>query len=87
VTIEIPEWMSKGLTAAEYETLPEDIRRRIEVIDGAVLVRPSPDRAHQEVVQVLASALRAAAQATVAGDQYVEELSRNAPQRSSPGMG
>ena len=60
----LPEWTYSspdGLTAEEYEALPEDICRRIEVVDGAIVLSPSPRRSHQEVVYVLTHALRKAA--------------------------
>jgi Uma2 family endonuclease len=56
----LPDWMVGGLTAADYDALPEEICRRIEVVDGAVVVSPSPRRPHQKVVQRLANILDAA---------------------------
>lgn len=56
----LPEWMVGGLTAADYDALPEDICRQIEVIDGHVVVSPSPRRPHQRVVQRLVNVLDAA---------------------------
>jgi hypothetical protein len=42
----LPGWtdLPDGLTAAGYEALPEDICRRIEIVDGAIIVnaRPAP---------------------------------------------
>ena len=43
----LPDWMDLppgGLSAEEYEALPEDISRRIEIVDGAIIVecRPAP---------------------------------------------
>ena len=60
----LPEWTYSspdGLTAEEYEALPEDFCRRIEVVDGAIILSPNPRLPHQEVVLVLGGALRAAA--------------------------
>jgi hypothetical protein len=43
----LPGWMDlpDGLSAAEYEALPEDICRRIEIVDGAIIVNAAPPRA------------------------------------------
>ncbi len=60
----LPEWMIRwpdGLTVEDYEALPEGICRQIEVVDGGIVVRPSPGRSHQKVVHALTAALRAAA--------------------------
>jgi hypothetical protein len=35
-----------GLSAAEYEALPEDICHRIEIVDGATVVIVAPRRQH-----------------------------------------
>ncbi len=56
----LPEWMTRGLTAEAYDELPEDLSRTIEVVDGAVIVSPSPSRWHQDVVYNLAAALKPA---------------------------
>jgi Uma2 family endonuclease len=53
----LPAWMVGGLTAADYDALPEDICRQIEVIDGQVVVSSSPRRPHQRVVQRLVNVL------------------------------
>lgn len=36
----LPDWMDlpNGLGAEQYEALPEDICRRIEIVDGAIIV-------------------------------------------------
>jgi hypothetical protein len=46
----LPGWMDlpDGLSAEEYEALPEDICRRIEIVDGAIIVNATPRRLHQE---------------------------------------
>jgi Uma2 family endonuclease len=58
----LPGWMDlpDGLSAAEYEALPEDICRRIEIVDGAVIVRAAPRRLHQDICRRLANALETA---------------------------
>jgi Uma2 family endonuclease len=58
----LPDWMMshpEGLTAADYDALSEEISRRIEIVDGAIVVNAAPRRAHQEVVYNLTSALKA----------------------------
>jgi Uma2 family endonuclease len=57
-----PGWMDlpDGLSAAEYEALPEEICRRIEVVDGAIIVSAAPRRLHQDIARRLANALEAA---------------------------
>lgn len=64
----LPDWMMlppSGLTAAAYDELPEDICRRIEVVDGAIVVNASPRRAHQIMARRLANAIE-----VVCGGQY-----------------
>ncbi|WP_249124544.1 Uma2 family endonuclease [Saccharopolyspora erythraea] len=59
----LPEWMvlpPSGLSAADYEALPEDVCRRMEIVGGAVLVTPTPHRAHQTVVRRLGTLLESA---------------------------
>ena len=58
----LPGWMDlpEGLSAAEYEALPEDICRRIEVVDGAIIVNAAPRRLHQDICRRLANALESA---------------------------
>jgi Uma2 family endonuclease len=58
----LPDWMvsrPEVLTAADYDALPEDISRRIEIVDGAIIVNAAPRRAHQDVVYNVTSALKA----------------------------
>ena len=60
----LPDWLHlppEGITAAAYEAMPEDVCRRIEVVDGGVVVLPAPRRSHQTVVRRLAGALESAA--------------------------
>jgi len=49
-----------GLSAAEYEALPEEVCRRIEVVDGAIIVSAAPRRRHQDIGRRLANVLEAA---------------------------
>jgi Uma2 family endonuclease len=53
----LPNWMTsrpEGLTAKDYEALPDEVSRRIEVVDGAIIVTPSPRRDHQFIMFRLA---------------------------------
>lgn len=56
----LPDWMvlpPEGLTAAEYEALPEDVCRGLEIVDGAIIVNPAPRRPHQILARRLANLL------------------------------
>lgn len=58
----LSDWMVHArdrLTVADYEALPEEVGRQIEIVDGAVVVGPSPRRAHQHMAHNLVSALKA----------------------------
>ncbi|MCP3804525.1 Uma2 family endonuclease [Allokutzneria sp. A3M-2-11 16] len=61
-TTVLADWLAQlpdGVTGAEYAQLPEETCRRIEIIDGAVLVRPAPRRSHQAVARGVANLLAA----------------------------
>jgi Uma2 family endonuclease len=69
----LPDWMvrsGEGLTVADYEALPEEVSRQIEIVDGAVVVSPSPPRAHQHIAHNLVATLKAVVSAkhTAVGD-------------------
>src|SRR5438067_10738686 len=59
----LPDWMvlpvlpPEGLTAADYEALPEELCRSIEIVDGAIVVSPAPRRTHQILARRLANVL------------------------------
>jgi Putative restriction endonuclease len=57
-----PDWMDlpDGMSAEDYEALPEEICRRIEIVDGAIVVNAAPRRLHQDICRRLANALEAA---------------------------
>ncbi|MEV0051765.1 Uma2 family endonuclease [Saccharopolyspora shandongensis] len=60
MTAALPDWMvlpPGGLSAEEYEALPEEVCRRIEIVDGAIVVNPAPNRLHQRIVRHLAGEL------------------------------
>lgn len=75
----LPEWMVGGLTVADYEVLSEDICRQIEVVDGGVVVSPSPRRPHQRVTRRLANLLDIACGAGYAAVINVDLRLRDAP--------
>lgn len=58
----LPRQHGRPFTRADLESMPDD-GRRYELIDGCLLVTPSPSPAHQRAVLELALLLRAAAPA------------------------
>ena len=68
-----------GLSAAEYEALPEDICRRIEIVDGAIIVNAAPRRLHQAICRRLANALEAACGTALAVSTDVDLRLRDIP--------
>jgi Uma2 family endonuclease len=78
----IPDWMvrsGEGLTAADYEALPEEVCRRIEIVDGAVVVSPSPRRAHQHIANRLVTALESVTEPAFMAVGDVDLRLRNVP--------
>lgn len=75
----LPDWMVGGLTATDYEALPEDICSHIEVVDGAVVVSARPRRPHQRVVRKLANVIEAACPPQLAVDIDVDLRLRDVP--------
>ncbi len=65
----LPDWMDlpDGMSAEDYEALPEEICRRIEIVDGAIIVNAAPRRLHQDICRRLANALEAACGPALAG--------------------
>jgi Uma2 family endonuclease len=49
-----------GLSVGDYEALPEDVCRRIEIVDGAIIATVAPRRLHQNVGRRLANVLEEA---------------------------
>lgn len=56
----VPVFARTLITAAEYEALPEDICRTIEVVDGHIVKCETPSRLHNRVVRRLATVLELA---------------------------
>jgi Uma2 family endonuclease len=78
----LPDWMvshPEGLTVADYDALPEETSRRIEIVDGAIVVNAAPRRAHQEVVYNLTSALKAVVSERLAAAIDVDLRLRDLP--------
>ncbi|MEU5849971.1 Uma2 family endonuclease [Saccharopolyspora shandongensis] len=78
----LPDWMElppEGLSAAEYEALPEEVCRRIEIVDGAIVVTPAPRRSHQRIVRRLAEELAFAAGPELTVDFDVDLRLRDVP--------
>jgi Uma2 family endonuclease len=53
-------WIPDQITAQEYEALPPDFCRTIEVIDGHIVKCESPSRLHNRIARRLAAALEGA---------------------------
>lgn len=63
----LPEWMltlpEEGVTAEEYDRMPDEICRRIEIVDGSIIVSPSATPRHNRIARLLANSLEHAAPA------------------------
>ena len=77
----LPDWMDlpDGLSAEEYDALPEDICRRIEIVDGAIIVNAAPRRLHQDICRRLANVLEAACRPAFAVSTDVDLRLRDIP--------
>ncbi|HEX4060729.1 MAG TPA: Uma2 family endonuclease [Streptosporangiaceae bacterium] len=78
----LPDWMNLppgGLSAEEYEALPPDICRRIEVVDGAIIVNAAPRRLHQDIARRLATILEAVGRPGFAVSTDVDLRMRDIP--------
>ncbi len=57
----LPEWRltlpEEGITAEEYDRLPEEISRRIEIVDGSIIVSPSATARYNRIARLLANRL------------------------------
>jgi Uma2 family endonuclease len=82
VTTVPPDWMvltPEGITVADHEALPEDVCRRIEIVDGAIVVNVAPRRAHQAIARHLATALDDAVGPELAVNVAVDLRLRDVP--------
>ncbi|RJO76682.1 Uma2 family endonuclease [Nocardia panacis] len=73
------EWLRSSMDAPEvtlevYAGIPEDLGRRIEVVDGRIIRCESPGPAHQIIQHNLVSALRDAVKQMDAGDQTFHKV-------------
>jgi Uma2 family endonuclease len=78
----VPDWMvpsHEGLTVADYEALPEDVCRQIEIVDGKVLASPSPRRAHRHIAHNLVAALKAVTKPAFTAVEDVDLRLRDVP--------
>jgi Uma2 family endonuclease len=77
----LPDWMAltDGMSAEDYEALPEEICRRIEIVDGAIIVSAAPRRLHQDICRRLATALEAASGPALAVSTDVDLRLRDLP--------
>lgn len=78
----LPDWLMlspEGVTADEYERLPEDVCKRIEIVDGAVVVSPSPRRPHQRINRKLTNVLETAVGELYSVDMDVDLRLRDVP--------
>jgi Uma2 family endonuclease len=78
----LPDWMDlppTGLSVEQYEALPPDICRRIEIVDGAIIVSAAPRRLHQDIGRRLANALEVACKPELAVSTDVDLRLRDVP--------
>jgi Uma2 family endonuclease len=78
----LPDWMvlpPEGLTAADYDVLPEEVCRSIEIVDGAIVVNPAPRRPHQRIIRRLSNELEASCGARWAVEFDVDLRLRDVP--------
>ena len=63
----LPDWMltlpEEGVTAEDYDRMPEEICRRIEIVDGSIIVSPSAPPRHNRTARMLPNRLEEAAPA------------------------
>ena len=78
----LEDWVNhlpNTLTVEDYEALPEEVRRRIEIVDGTVVLSPSPLRPHQRIARYLANYLDNAGRPQFAVDTDIDVRLRDLP--------
>ncbi|WP_344590622.1 Uma2 family endonuclease [Actinomadura vinacea] len=78
----LPEWMlslpDEGITAEQYDRMPVEDCRNIEIVDGSIVVSPAATPRHNEIAMELAHALKRAApppwRATIDSDLRISEV-------------
>src|SRR5215469_5857145 len=77
----LPDWMDlpDGMSAEDYEALPEEISRRIEIVDGAIIVNAAPRRLYQDICRRLANVLETASGPALAVSTDVDLRLRDIP--------
>jgi Uma2 family endonuclease len=64
---------------ADYEALPEEVCRSVEIVDGVIVVDPAPRRPHQRIIRRLSYELEAACNASLAVEFDVDLRPRETP--------
>ena len=75
----IPHWLFYPVTAEEYDTWPEERSAGIEIVDGMVVMSPSPSTRHNRVAKLVANGLEAAGQPMWLADLDFDVRLRDVP--------
>lgn len=78
----ILDWMLRtepGLAVADYEALPDEVRRQVEIIDGGFIVSGGPEQTHQRITRRLANALEVVSPNRLVVEVQVDVRLREAP--------
>ncbi|WP_194895733.1 Uma2 family endonuclease [Catenulispora pinisilvae] len=57
-------WMHEQISAEQYDAMPEELCRNIEIVDGMVHVSPKPTPFHNDVARWIANSIEAAGRPT-----------------------
>jgi hypothetical protein len=79
-----PAWMRELVTAEQYGTWTPERCAGIEILDGMVLVGPSPSKRHNRMARLLANALDAAGGPDWNADTGVDVRLQDVPLNSRP---
>ena len=74
-----PAWMHEQITAQQYDSWSEEQATGVEVVDGMVVVSPSPSKRHQRLARILTNALDEAAGAEWNADGDVDVRLQDVP--------